>query len=86
MDDCAWPILIGGMICLVNSVNERDPGTCGAIKVTIKLTTKEPTTIKFVTCLLLLIIATLSTYRVQYIVKTIHKTTGGAIGGAIKFG
>ncbi len=21
----AWPILVGGVICLVNSVNERDP-------------------------------------------------------------
>jgi len=21
----AWPFLVGGMICLVNSVNERDP-------------------------------------------------------------
>ena len=21
----AWPFLVGGLICLVNSVNERDP-------------------------------------------------------------
>ena len=24
MDSGAWPFLVGGLICLVNSVNERD--------------------------------------------------------------
>ena len=24
MDSGAWPFLVGGVICLVNSVNERD--------------------------------------------------------------
>ena len=25
LDDGAWPLLVGGAICLVNSDNERDP-------------------------------------------------------------
>eukprot|EP00501_MAST-03F_sp_TOSAG23-6_P000372 GSMAST32.ASY1.ANO1.381.1 assembled CDS len=35
----AWPFLVGGVICLVNSVNERDlrllnrtPGVCDALR------------------------------------------------------
>jgi len=28
----AWPFLVGGVICLVNSVNERDPRLLNSYK------------------------------------------------------
>ena len=28
----AWPFLVGGVICLVNSVNERDLGLLNSVK------------------------------------------------------
>ena len=27
----AWPFLVGGVICLVNSVNERDPSLLNSV-------------------------------------------------------
>jgi hypothetical protein len=27
----AWPFLVGGVICLVNSVNERDPSLLNSL-------------------------------------------------------
>ena len=29
----AWPFLVGGVICLVNSVNERDPSLLNSLLV-----------------------------------------------------
>ena len=29
----AWPFLVGGVICLVNSVNERDPSLLNSARV-----------------------------------------------------
>ena len=28
----AWPFLVGGVICLVNSVNERDPRLLNSLR------------------------------------------------------
>ena len=32
----AWPFLVGGVICLVNSVNERDPSLLNSVRLLLQ--------------------------------------------------